>query len=407
MSASPSATDRWRKRLRLLRQCVLLGWVDRLVMLWPTRRRRGLLVVRLDAIGDFVLWQAQAEQLRQAFPGQRLVLAANALWAPLAQQLPHWDAVMAVDVPRLERDLGYRLGLFWRLRHQGFDTALQPTHSRQMFSGDAMVHASGARQRLGCSDRDNRMSPRLKRIADGWYTWLVDTGTADAHELLHHRQLMAALGLPALMQPQPAQLPTVADLPERLRLDGPYVIVVPGAGWRGRQWPAAAFIQLLQRFAALNPGWQPVLCGSQADHALCAAIAAGCAQPVVNLAGRTSLTQLCELVRRAQLLVGNETAAVHIAAAVGTPSVCVLGGGHMGRFLPYPAHTSTAPPQAVHVTMDCFGCDWACHRPHAAGQAVPCVAAVDVEAVLQAMVGALGATPASARTIRRPRHEAA
>jgi len=53
------------------------------------------------------------------------------------------------------------------------------------------------------------------------------------------------------------------------------------------------------------------------------------------LAGKTTIAQLVELIRNASLLIGNDSAAIHMAAATQTPSVCILGGGHYGRFLPY------------------------------------------------------------------------
>ena len=52
--------------------------------------------------------------------------------------------------------------------------------------------------------------------------------------------------------------------------------------------------------------------------------------PLQNWAGRTSLQELSAIIARAHILVGNETSAVHIAAAVSTPSVCTLGEGTTG-----------------------------------------------------------------------------
>lgn len=124
-------------------------------------------------------------------------------------------------------------------------------------------------------------------------------------------------------------------------------------------------------------------------------IAGRTARATINLAGKTSLPEFCELVRRAQFLVGNETSAIHIAAAVGTPSICLLGGGHFGRFVPYPSGMPGSSPEPVYEPMPCFGCSWNCHLPHLKGRAVPCVTAINVVAVSAAIEQVLASTARS------------
>ena len=51
-----------------------------------------------------------------------------------------------------------------------------------------------------------------------------------------------------------------------------------------------------------------------------------------NYAGKTTLTGLVSIISRARLLIGNESGPIHLAAALGTPCVSVVGGGHFGRF---------------------------------------------------------------------------
>jgi ADP-heptose:LPS heptosyltransferase len=101
------------------------------------------------------------------------------------------------------------------------------------------------------------------------------------------------------------------------------------------------------------------------------------------LSGKTTLQELAELIRGAEILISNETSAVHIAAAVGTNSVCILGGGHFGRFLPYPKHVKGARPIVADKYMPCFNCNWKCEWPHEPSGAVPCVTGVSIEQVLR------------------------
>jgi ADP-heptose:LPS heptosyltransferase len=84
------------------------------------------------------------------------------------------------------------------------------------------------------------------------------------------------------------------------------------------------------------------------------------------------------------MIIGSETSAMHIAAAVSTPSVCLLGGGHFGRFVPYPVNVEGVVPSPVFHKMECYGCNWQCTQSHEAGQPVPCISAISVEKVVAA-----------------------
>ena len=92
----------------------------------------------------------------------------------------------------------------------------------------------------------------------------------------------------------------------------------------------------------------------------------------IDLVGKTSLVELVELLRNALLVLSNETSAVHIGAAVGAPVICILGGGHFGRFLPYVVEKpepSRPTPIVVVQPMSCFGCNWQCVHPRERGDA--------------------------------------
>src|SRR5262249_9222582 len=80
--------------------------------------------------------------------------------------------------------------------------------------------------------------------------------------------------------------------------------------------------------------------------------------------------EAAEIVRLCALAVGAETSLAHIACAVGTPNVIILGGGHFGRFMPYSPLTTAAC-----LPIDCYGCNWTCRfeRPHCVKDVSPIV----------------------------------
>jgi len=361
-------------------RAILIRFIDSAASFGIRRSGGGVVIVKIDAIGDFILWVNSGRELRRIFPEQKLTLIANESWSELAKSLPYWDQVISVKVKRFTIDMPYRWSVVRNLRRLGFDTAVQPTISRHFLTGDPLVKATGARLKIGSVGDRSLMTVKEKRVADGWYTTLFPFTEQGLTELELHAEFTSHLGgggFPASLPKLPRFEVMERDKPSRT----PYFVVFPGASWVGRQWPADRFASMVSTISKESDALA-VLCGGNDEVELCNAIAAQCGTDTVNLAGKTSLTEFAELVRQSIFLVGNETSCIHIAAAVGTPSICILGGGHFRRFLPYPKFSENYTPKVVFQQMSCFGCNWVCTQPHDANGAMPCMNAISVEAVL-------------------------
>jgi ADP-heptose:LPS heptosyltransferase len=289
---------------------------------------------------------------------------------------------MPIDLKKLIRHPIYRLQTLMQVRLSGFESAIQPAYSRGFRLGDSLIRASGARHRIGSIGDLSNLTRWQKMLSDRWYTQLLPATSEPLMELQRNAEFMRGLGLRNFAAGLPS-LPKLMDLPEKLTIRQPYIVISPGAHLPGKRWSVANYFELLSKLTAFNRGLV-VLCGSSQERALCAQIIELSGMDALNLAGETSLPELVEVIRRANLLVANDTAAVHIAAAVGTPAVCILGGGHYGRFMPYilKAGAHIAPVPIIH-RMDCFGCNWQCTQPHKKGMTVPCISLITVDQVFE------------------------
>ncbi len=352
----------------------------------PSRKThaRTVLIVRFDLIGDFVLWLDAAKELKKIYPSCYLVLYANSVWSAMAAQLPYWDEVVAVDVPRLRTDFRYRLRIFLKIRNQSFDIGLQPTFSRE-YIGDLAIRASSAKQRIGHLGDLNNITAHDKRITDTWYTRLIDiSNLTTPMELETNAYFISSLGQDQYVSSVP-KLPVLCALPSKLKIDNPYIVIVPGASWEARAWPIEYFAELINGLGKGNSKTF-VLCGALNEWALCENLRTLCPNSdIQNLAGQTALVQLIEIIRSAELTIANESAAIHIAAATETPSVCITGGGHYGRFMPYGVTGSSRQmtPVAISYQMDCFGCKWICPFKTPDEISVPCILKITVVDVLK------------------------
>jgi ADP-heptose:LPS heptosyltransferase len=361
----------------------------RWTLLWlldtPWRRRvaahdRSVLVLRPDALGDFVLWLGAGRALAAHYRGLgfRVVLLANAAWADLARAAAGFDEVVPLEHARFVDDLRYRRDVMRGIRAARFDTVVNPVYSRDLAWSESLVATSGARERIGQAGDLANIAGWHRALADRHYTRLVPNA-GEAHEARRAAHFNRALGAPA--GAAGASLPRVAGV----ELPREFFVLAPGAGKSMRRWPAARFGALAQKIGAAT-GWTGVVCGAASERPLFEAVrrhAPGVA--LLDLTGSTSLPQLCGVLAQSRLVVGNESGIVHLAAALRVPSVCVLGGGHFGRFMPYEARVpGAADPGAVYSKMECFNCNWRCRYALSAQGVTPCVDRVDVEAVWRA-----------------------
>lgn len=342
--------------------------------------RDSIMLARLDVIGDFVLWLDSAKAYRNIYPSKRLILYANASWAELARHFNYWDEVVSVDMVKLRTDELYRIKTFYKIRRRGFSIAIQPTYSRE-YMGDMLTRSSAASVRIGYQSDLSNILLEQKQISDRWYTQLIHSSRSPMMELNRNAAFVRAIGDKTFVSSIP-QIPPLLDLPKNLKFNSPYVVIFPGASWIPKMWPNSKFSALIKKLNT-HHGIEIVLCGSNAEYDLCQKIIDESEVNALNLAGSTKLQELVELIRNAHLVVANDTSAIHIAAATQTHSVCLLGGGHFGRFLPYQVesiNTNKLPDIQIYK-MDCYGCNWDCMYAQQPNETVPCIKNISIEQV--------------------------
>jgi heptosyltransferase-2 len=109
-----------------------------------------------------------------------------------------------------------------------------------------------------------------------------------------------------------------------VRSDAGLIVVAPGSRWATKRWPPGRFARAADELARETAA-TVVLVGSDADREICASVRELMDAVPVDLSGGLPLGQLIALVKRAQLVLSNDSAAAHIAAATRTPVVAVFG----------------------------------------------------------------------------------
>jgi len=355
------------------------------VALWKTpspqkNQLEVVLLIRQDAIGDFVMWLDSAKEYRQLYPPDKykIVLVGNIIWCDLAKVLPYWDDVLAVNVKQFKTFSRYRVNLLRQVCNLGAKIAVQPTFSREFYHGDSLVRASNAFRKVSSvGDMSNRNWLK-KTLANGWHTELIPASVQMMTELERNAEFFQGLSdkphkifYPKLELPQ---IVTSSNWENR-----EYYVLFPGVSAALRQWPIESFAEIADRIYDAT-GLNGILDGAPNEKLLSKSIQ-DLAKAPLDWAG-TRLAELPTLLKYAKFVVSCETSAVYISAAVQTPVICVLGGAYFGRFLPYPELSG----QEIYLKtasypMSCFGCNAKCVYSLKKDEPAPCVSNISVDAV--------------------------
>ncbi|HVA12948.1 MAG TPA: glycosyltransferase family 9 protein [Stellaceae bacterium] len=373
MTAAHAETPRRRPR-----RWFLFYPLDLIARHWPMfGTRRGVLVVRIDGIGDMVLFHGAFNHYAEALgvvPGEITILGCQS-WAALAPAFFPGIRFHAIDEHAYDRNPFYRLKVSLWVRRQGFAVALLDSFMRKPLVADSLIYVSGAPLSAVAKPY---FSAKTQRLFD-WYLArcqrVIDTGPHSTHEIPRHFAFVSALAGRAIA-PEPPRLPWRERAPA---LPQPYAIVNFGANEPGRRWKFENFLAVARDLAAR--GLTVAFVGGPAEATYKNRLGN---DGFIDLIGATTLDELLDLLRHAALVITNETGPAHLAVALGARTVTVLGGGQFGGWMPFPDAVAPATQRVVYRHIPCYFCLWNCTQPHRAGEAYPCIDAVEVDEVLRA-----------------------
>ncbi|MGB6483362.1 MAG: glycosyltransferase family 9 protein [Candidatus Acidiferrales bacterium] len=328
--------------------------------------RENVLVVRTDGLGDLILATPIFKHIKKAYGESRIYLLTRTEWADLFQNCPHVDDIIPLSLRAYGTDIFYRLRFLRSLREKSFGLAIHPVYSRESLS-DEIFCSSHAAQKIGFDGDLSNIRKREKLVNDRYYSDLIRDSTTACSAIEYNRHFTEQL-LRKSIDPgdfQPELWLTGADragAQRLLRENGldpqrdVMVAIFPGASWTGREWAPSSYAELADRIVA-QYGATIIICGAKTDLVAATSVASRMTARSINLAGRTNLCELAAVFKSCSLFIGNETGPLHMAVAVGTPTLGIMGGGHFGRFYPY---GDLDKHRVAFKKMDCYGCNWQC-----------------------------------------------
>jgi heptosyltransferase II len=284
-----------------------------------------ILVRATNWVGDAILSIPALNAIRSCWPGAEIVALARPWVAGLYEGQPFVNRVIPLASGGGLRDIRATEEIARTLRAEQFDSAVLFPNS---FSSAWLAWRAGIPQRIGYA-RDGRGLLLTRAIPP------PRRNEIDAHESYYYLNLLRRVGwLSAIPNVREIKLEISAEAramaEKRLQAEGaapgaPRIAIAAGAAY------GSAKCWLPERFAAVADRFiddfqaTVIMFGASSEQGITSRISAGMRQPPINLAGRTSISELPALLAACQLFIGNDSGAMHVAAAAGVPVVGIFG----------------------------------------------------------------------------------
>jgi heptosyltransferase-1 len=306
-----------------------------------------ILIVRTSAMGDVVHALPVLTALRRHLPEAKIGWVVEESMSPLLQGHPDLDELVVVRLRHWRRSFsGENLG---ELR--SFLSALN------RFSPDVVLdlmgnHKAGVISALTRSGRRIGFARRSRREPSSAIWINRPVAPRGVHAVDRMLSLLDALGLP----PEPADFgpeKLFREAPPAIRespAEGPFALLHPGAGWANKRYPPAWWGEAARRLHAATgvPTW---VAQARGEEELAAGVAAAGGGDAVRVVPAPDLPTLAALQRRASLMLGGDSGPTHLAHALGTSTLMVMGPTDPERHGPY-----GAPERALFRLLPCSFC---------------------------------------------------
>lgn len=321
---------------------------------------KNILLIKMSSLGDILHTLPFAAALRQRFPKAKITWLVHPQFAGFVPDPPVIDEIIYFDKVKFNKmNLLAKLAYFQEMRRllhsKKFDLVID---MQGLFKSAVLAAISGCSDRIGYCEM---------REGSGLVSKAICGSHSNDHVIERYLDVARYLGASAeqIVFPLPDLSKETVSVQEKLQkneLQGEYIVVVPGARWKTKEWPAEHYASLIKMIIA--DGCSVVLAGGPDDTAKGEKITelAGKPMQLINLIGQTSLRELAALIKGCKLFISADTGPLHFAAALKKPLIAMYGPTKADRTGPYGSDDATV----ILSTAACAGClkkeceDWHC-----------------------------------------------
>ena len=325
-------------------------------------KKYDLVIVRVDRIGDYILWHDTIAAYKKKYGGKKILLICPSALLSVTQEESLFSEIVTYDHQQAKASHKYLFELFLKMRKITSYEVIYPSWRRSVL-GDLIVLGIKSPNKIGMKgipDAKYSFSSLLNHIFNLFYSKLVDSphSTNEINAIEHFTKCV--IDKDYLYGHNKLKVSCSSPVSSKK-----YAVIAFSAYNKYRIWSIDNFVKLID---SIPLQYDVVLSGYGADDDRRANYITNnvkVSTRIINLVSKTTIPHLIALISNPSSVIGNDSSAIHIAAATQTPSLCILPGAHFGRFVPYPDDIKTIEykPKTVYYKMDCYGCNYNCTRP--------------------------------------------
>jgi heptosyltransferase I len=294
-----------------------------------------ILIMKPSSLGDIVLALPALGALRKSFPEAKISWLIRPEFAPLLENHPYINEIIHFDRKKLGKAwykleaLKSLIELISKLRKDKYDIVFD---FQGLLRTAILAKLSGCQNRYGPADG--------RELAHLFYTHKIKQDPDSIHLVDFYLKIIKAAGAEYndIKFELPVSLKDTDSVNKLLTScgtkSGQYIVFIPGSAQLDKCWPTKRFAKIADKISSKFD--LPILAvGTNSEKGIAEEIKALAHVSITNLAGKTSLKELVELLRAAKLVVSNDTGPGHIAAALGTPLVMMYSWSNPARIAPY------------------------------------------------------------------------
>lgn len=351
-----------------------------LAVLFSTTKNKesgGVLIIKLEVLGDFILFLPTLKYYREFYQGKKITLLVdNKLNSKIAKRYKESgliDEIIILDSHKFAKNIFYRFSFSRFLHKQNFSIAIYNTYYRR-FLGDFLIKISGAKEKIGFLGF--RVEKHNDRRMIDIYSKTIKIPKNIKLEFERNKYFLEKLMGKEIKEYRPEFIVKQED--NKFNIQKPYAVIFPGSGRDFRQWPSERFAEICKYL--ISRKITPVITGSTADkkpvESLIKNLGKEFENEIIDLSEKTNIFELASVLKDAKFYFGNDTGVLHLAVAVNCPTLCILGGGSFDSFYPYCDLKKNIP--IFWKEMTCKNDEWKCEENSINGVA-PCINAITVE----------------------------
>ena len=346
----------------------------------------GVLFVSSGGLGDTILLSHVIELFyRVAGEDEPVHVLLRKDGAKTAFMFPKRADTIAVDFGRLRKDRAYRKKIGDDLYQGNYRLVISLDYLRHPDLDEYLIFAAAGAETAAMVAKPWRKYDARLNKNHALYDRLYDSGGVLVDKILRWTAFANWLNGTDEKPPRAVCGPNI--LPAPIKTDKPFVMVQGFSAVKGKQCAPALFERAL---AQLPDDWNVVFTGAPGEDAANPEFADLLSRPNVRYDDST-FEQLVPKLRAAKMAISVDTAFMHLAIAVGTPTLGLASAAYVDEIVPYADETTPENAHFIYHDMPCRSCLGDCRLPPENGR-FPCIARLETERVEDAVRGMMGAT---------------